>query len=609
MAGLLQLRIYEGQELVYSLDFLDRVELGRQSERDDEPYSQKQEADRWRVVVARRNEQSISRRHVLFERLADGQIRVTNLSATIALRLQDGVEFKPGASGEVPLPVVLAIGRRTVRVQEGDTEGIELQSLSEVTMPPGSEGPSSSRFPALVVPAGGHVDNKAMVRWLQATMAVFHSAASSSDFFPKAAQAVVDMVGLDSGSVLLLEQGEWRTQARRTAAQILPDMEWKPSRWVLNKLSQEKRTFWEVPRTTGVGPLSLRGIRAVVAAPILDRGGRVIGALYGDRRREGSAALLAPITELDAMLVELLASGVAAGLARLEHEKAALAQRVQFEQFFTPELSRQLAAEPDLLKGRDSEVTLLFCDIRGFSRVSERLGTAGTVEWVSDIMEALSECVLAHSGVLVDYIGDELMAMWGAPQVQPEHAQLACRAALDMLSRVPELNDRWRERLGESFGLGIGINTGVARVGNTGSTHKFKYGPLGNSVNLASRVQGATKYLQAKLLITGGTRARLDAEFETRRLCEVRVVNIAEPVALHELVLPGQLGWSELKDGYEKALAEFEKHDFRSAARILGNLLGQYPDDGPALLLLSRAVQALIEKPAEFDPVWDLPGK
>ena len=83
------------------------------------------------------------------------------------------------------------------------------------------------------------------------------------------------------------------------------------------------------------------------------------------------------ITELEARLVELLASGVAAGLARLEQEQAALAARVQFEQFFTPELARQLALQPDLLKGRDTEVTLLFCDIRGFSRISERLGPAG----------------------------------------------------------------------------------------------------------------------------------------------------------------------------------------------------------------------------------------
>jgi len=105
-----------------------------------------------------------------------------------------------------------------------------------------------------------------------------------------------------------------------------------------------------------------------------------------------------------------------------------LAARVQFEQFFTPSLASELAARPDLLKGRSLEVTLLFCDIRGFSRISERLGPGGTVEWISNVMEVLSDCVLAHQGVLVDYIGDELIAMWGAPKEEPQHAQLACRA-------------------------------------------------------------------------------------------------------------------------------------------------------------------------------------
>jgi adenylate cyclase len=309
------------------------------------------------------------------------------------------------------------------------------------------------------------------------------------------------------------------------------------------------------------------------------------------------------------MLVEVLARGVAAGLARLEQEQAALTVQVQFEQFFTPELARQLARQPDLLMGRDSEVTILFCDIRGFSRISEHLSPARTVEWINEVMGVLSDCVRAHAGVLVDYIGDELLAMWGAPEDQPDQAQLACRAALDMLACVPKLNARWQTVLKETMGLGIGINTGTARVGNTGSAQKFKYGPLGNTVNLASRVQGATKYLQCQALITGSTHAGLDAGFTTRRLCQVRVVNIAQPVALYELVPRDQESWPEAKVEYEKALEEFENQNFSRAARILGNWRVQHPADAPALVLLYRAVQCMVENPTPFDPVWVLPGK
>jgi adenylate cyclase len=346
----------------------------------------------------------------------------------------------------------------------------------------------------------------------------------------------------------------------------------------------------------------------VIAAPILNRQSEVIGALYCERRQGSGSAIIGPITRLEAMLVELLAGGIAAGLARVEQEQAALRARVQFEQFFTKELSLQLAAHPDLLEGRDCEVTILFCDIRGFSRISERLGPTGTVKWIGDVMGALSDCVLSSGGVVVDYIGDELMAMWGAPVAQPDHAQRACRAALSMLDLLPRLNERWQPILQEPMGLGVGINTGKARVGNVGTPQKFKYGALGNTINLASRVQGATKYLKARLLITQATREQLDEGFITRRLCQVRVVNIKEPVALYELVAPGHPGLPDMKVSYERALDEFERKNFRATARMLGPLVDEHVNDGPSLVLLSRAVNALVQDGGSFDPVWELPG-
>jgi class 3 adenylate cyclase len=381
-----------------------------------------------------------------------------------------------------------------------------------------------------------------------------------------------------------------------------------PSKQVLDRVRQEKKTFWQVPNPAVLTAPSLMGVKAVVAAPILDRTGDVIGALYGDRRHESRLAALPNVTQVEAMLVELLACGVAAGLARIEQERAALTARVQFEQFFTPELSRELANRPDMLNGQDAEVTLLFCDIRGFSRISERLGPGKTVEWVSDVMDVLSDCVQAHKGVLVDYIGDELLAMWGAPEKEPAHASLACSAALDILTHLAPLNERWQPTLGEPFVLGLGINTGVAHVGNTGSRRKFKYGPLGNTVNLASRVQGVTKFLKTDLLITQFTQARLDPSFQTRRICKAKVVNIEEPVDLYEVVAPGQATWPALKENYERALTDFENKELRAAARLLGRLVVEYQSDGPSLVLLSRAVNALVDE-TKFKAVWELVEK
>src|SRR5207302_9327692 len=123
--------------------------------------------------------------------------------------------------------------------------------------------------------------------------------------------------------------------------------------------------------------------------------------------------------------------------------------------------------KPELVQeGREEEVTLLFCDIRGFSRISDNLGPAKTVRWISAALEMLSECVLHHNGVVVDYQGDQVAAMWGAPEKQQDHAERACLAALEMLARLPELNQVWEPVIGAQTEVGIGINSGPARVGN-----------------------------------------------------------------------------------------------------------------------------------------------
>jgi adenylate cyclase len=128
-------------------------------------------------------------------------------------------------------------------------------------------------------------------------------------------------------------------------------------------------------------------------------------------------------------------------------------------------------------------------------------------------------------------------------------------------------------------------------------------------VNVASRVQGATKYLKCRAVMTGATKEAVRDDFPTRRLCEVQVVNIAEPVPLHELVLEDQPMRAEAKEVYEKALEEFEAKNFAKAARALSNWRLQCPDDEPSLILLYRAVRCMVEGAAPLHPVWVLPGK
>jgi adenylate cyclase len=601
MGGMRTIRLYEKQRLLFMSEFSGAWELGRQDEGEEAPFARTTAAGRCRLVIGRREETSISRRHVHLAPLSDGYIRVSNLSTTLPIHLADGSKIDPGGTCELAMPLLLGVGRKLLRIERDEEPSSQpgAGTLSEPTRPPGQGPLTTSRFPTGV----GSGEGREVLRWLRDTMSVFLSAATSAEFFDRAAQAIVEAVGLDCGQVLILDDGEWQRRACWCGPALPAEAARPPSRTILDRVYLEKRVFWQAPLPSD----SLEGVAVVVAAPILDREGNLVGVLYGDRMsREGPVT---PLTELDGLLTEVLAGGVAAGLARLHQEREALEARVRFEQFFTPELAHQLTCNPNLLSGQDSEVSILFCDLRRFSSISERLGPGKTVAWLNDVMETLSRCVQAQRGVLVDYIGDELLAMWGAPEPDPEHPRRACHAALAMLEELPALNARWEPILGEPMGLGIGINTGLARVGNMGSQRKFKYGPLGNEVNLASRIQGATKYFKCPLLITGATQARLGEGFATRRLCTVRVVNIATPVDVYELVQPGRPDWPAARVEYEKALAAFEAKQFSSAARTMGNWRMQYPTDGPALLLLARAVNCMVEEPPVFDPVWVLPSK
>jgi adenylate cyclase len=281
---------------------------------------------------------------------------------------------------------------------------------------------------------------------------------------------------------------------------------------------------------------------------------------------------------------------------------------VQFEQFFSADLVRELERDANLLEGRTDEVTVLFSDLRGFTSLSEKLGPHKTCHMLRDMMERLTDRIVEHGGVIVDYAGDGILAMWNAPVKQADHAARACGAALAMLDELPELNARWSIELAGTLVLGIGINTGEALVGNTGSHRKFKYGPHGHTVNVASRIQDATKKLRLPLLITDSTRACLPADFLTRRIGRIVLPGVAQPVVAYELFGRHESPeWIRLRDTYESALAYFEAGQWARACQALTPLLdasGERPVyDWPTLKLMRRAWDCLETRPDPFDPV------
>jgi adenylate cyclase len=587
------------------------LEIGRQRLGEPEPYSLVPAIGESaaRLIVARQTDSNVSPQHLLLQPLPEGLVRVSNRSQLPLPRAEGGPAVPAGAVVELAPPFEFALEGRTIRVVTADSvDEHGVQGLAEQTLAPGKLDDLSRHLRPLPDLSQAQLDN--LVGWLQTTMAVLQSTLGSADFREQAAAALVQIVGLDSGRVLVLEGDRWSTAAVNQRSGKSDDS-WRPSQHVLERVRAERRTFWQLPRDPSrLGTPSLAGLQKVVAAPILNSEGRVLGALYGERRREGSG-LAGRATKVEALLVELLACGLSTGLARQREEKAAQQAQVQFEQFFGPELARQLKQEPDLLAGRQAEVTLLFADIRGFSRISERLGPSRTVEWINEVLGGLSACVRAQEGVLVDYIGDELVAMWGAPRPHDDQAVRAVAAALAMLRAVDDFNRDGAARLGEPMSLGIGLNAGSAHVGNIGSRYKFKYGPLGHTVNLASRVEGVTKYLKCRLLATAATwqRVRHDPRFLGRRVCKARVVNIEAPVDLYEIEESGSAERRQLFVGTETALDALESKAFSQAAWQVGNLLKADEGDGPLLLTLARAVEALRNEGTAFDPVWTPPGK
>jgi adenylate cyclase len=572
------------------------IEFGRGAQRNDIP----------RCVI---QDLYVSKDHVRVDELTGGRVRVENLSARNSIRLADNSVIPVGQSRDLDTPTRVVVGETAIDVDfvadttaEGPLETIASPHSSKILAGPAQHS---------LLDLGRTPTPETLTHWFETVIAVQRAAAGSPEFYAQTAKAIVSLVGLDRGMVILRRGGRWAAHARYPDdGGELPGREF--SLTILDKVERERRTFFQSSATAASTSESLQGVEAVVASPIFDPRDQVVGAVYGCRNRFNPHVGIG-IGPLEAQVMQLLASAVGVGLARMEQEAEAGRLRVQFEQFFSADLARELQRNPRLLEGQEREITVLFSDIRSFSGLSMKLGPAETCNLVASVMDRLTERVREFDGVVVDYMGDGLMAMWNAPADQPDHAVKACRAALAMLGDLPALNDAWKDRLGMPLRLGIGLNSGRALCGNTGSKQKFKYGPLGHAVNLASRVEGATKHFGVPLLITGSTQAPLGSAFATRRLCKVRVVGITEPVDLYELYAEtASPEWVARRDMYEGALADYEAKNWVSTCRGLYPLMADTHYGGhdvPSLIIVARAVEALKSPPEHFDGVIDLTSK
>ena len=560
------------------------------------------------------NDSYVSGNHVLVEEEEYSKVRILNLSQRNSIRLDNNAAINIGASAQISLPVTFFIGETCIKIEviadedEEESDGgdeAQLEAMeSALTLSPGQSSGS-------LLDLGQAPSPEKLAVWFETLIAVQKSASGSLEFFRDTAQAVVDLIGLDRGLVLMIKNGRWMVQARFPDEDV-DGREFSMS--VLGKIAKGRKTFYQSGANLQNESESVMGIEAVIASPVFDKSENVVGAIYGVRNKvtvAGGAKI--GVNPLEAQIVQLLASSVGAGLARQEQEAEAGRLRVQFEQFFSADLARELQKNHKLLEGHETEITVLFTDIRGFSRISETLNPRETCNLVADVMEELTSCIMAFEGVVVNYSGDGIMAMWNAPAPQADHAVKACKAALEMVSRMPAVQERWKNKISLPVRVGIGINSGMALCGNTGSKMKFQYGALGHTVNLASRIEGATKVMGVPILISGFTKRMLGGAFATRRLRKIRVVGINEPVDIYQLHAEvSSIEWRSDADVYESALKHYEAREFGPACRDLYPLIANQNEnyDTASLSLMAKAIEYLRKEPlASFNGVEELESK
>ncbi len=609
--GAFELKIYENGTLRRQVRVTDGIEIGRQSGADEPSpfaiYDHPQYG--LRFLVATTLENKVPRRWFKLSAQPDGQICIENLHENHPVTLSDGLTVGPKQkwiAGREPL-ITLVAGRVLRAESTSERAGGEFRNIP--TRPWEMGSPSSGElatFRAVINADKNSADGEAFVGLLRQALRVVREAAGSDAFFHEAAEAVTRIVGLDRAIILLpstgTEQG-WQRKAEfvmhSDACSTTPI-----SDTLLQRVQAQGSTqIYDSRRSAGPGS-SLRALNCAVASPILDHAENVIGVLYGDRSQPLDAHEEG-ITDVEATLVEVLAGAVAGGIARQEQERS----RTRLAEFFSPRVAEVLGRRPELLVGQDAEVTVLFCDIRGFSSIAELVGPAKTIEWLNDVLSDLSQCVVDRDGVLVDYVGDQVMAMWGAPQPQSDHAHRALEAAVAMQQSVRILRDRWKDQIPRPFEVGIGINTGIARVGNIGSRLKFKYGVLGNTVNVASRLQDATKQIGVRCMASAATIQSAKWTERTRRLAVLNVVGIDGPVEVYESVEHQTEAWNQLRLEYESALLDYEQSNFTEAAQKLSQLIKAYPDDRPSYQLFRRAAVEITEPSENFSPVWKFTSK
>lgn len=295
-------------------------------------------------------------------------------------------------------------------------------------------------------------------------------------------------------------------------------------------------------------------------------------------------------------------------------EKKARRLRSVFSQYLAPAVVEEMVKQQDslVLSGEERELTILFSDIRGFTSMAEKMRPQALCAFLNEYLTPMTAAVMNRRGTVDKFIGDALMAFWNAPLPTPDHTRQACEAALAMLKELKLLNSSWLKRGLPTLRIGIGIHCGVVRVGNMGSKQRFEYTVIGDSVNLASRLEGLTKFYNAEILVSGPVCDALHKDFIFRQVDTVRVQGKTEPVTVCQLLDRRSAAAARIEEElqcWHEAFAYYSIGDFLAAELLLRHLADHQPEDSLYSMYLKRCERLAAAPPAHWEGITDLRSK
>ena len=285
-----------------------------------------------------------------------------------------------------------------------------------------------------------------------------------------------------------------------------------------------------------------------------------------------------------------------------------------FGKYVSPVVINHLLLNPDKIKlgGEKRNITIFFSDIRGFTPISEKMNPEELVHLLNEYLNEMTSIIIKNQGLVDKFMGDAIMAFWGAPYDLSNHAEIACLSSLEMIEKLSDLQKKWKQQGIPFFEIGIGLNSGEAIVGNMGSSTRFDYTAIGDNVNLASRMEGLNKIYGTNMILTEKTFESVKDKFETRKLDAVKVKGKRKSIFIYELVCRKNELSNKQQDfirSYEEGLELYFGKKWEEAIKIFQNILKD-KDDKATSVLITRCQQFIKNPPLkEWDGVWTMETK